>query len=204
MSGFSTFFSNLWGTIKSDLGGTPTISVPDSTDPSVLYAALAKDAQEAGTFASGALAIVNANIKINSALLIPIIQSVFPNTSLDDITTFFTGIAATLVTDTSKIPTTLADAITTVQTALSAKQGNAWIVAVQGLVNLGATLLSPETEIQKFVSVAEFVYQDIITPLLGLHKSTPIVAPILPVVAPIPPVPAQANGASVLPNGQAS
>lgn len=150
------------GRIGKDIAGV-TQSAND------LYGKLTEEEQKAATWASGALAIINQNITVDAPLLIPIIQSKFPDVTLDTITAVLTEVGA-LVTTTP--PKTLADAITTIQAYLSPKSGNAWIVAVQGLVNLAATVISPETAIQKFVAVGEYVYQDIITPLLGLHKSS--------------------------------
>lgn len=130
--------------------------------------------KEAQTWVSGALAIINQNIKIDGALVAPIISSVFPNVDVATIENTLVQLAATVVSDQSKVPTTLAGAITVLQGFLSPKTGNVWITAVQGLVNLGATLVSPETAIQKFVAAGEYIYQDIIKPLLGIGSATPV------------------------------
>lgn len=153
--------------------GTPATTNVVTTAENA-YQALLKDEQNAAAFMSGGLAIINNNIAIDSKLVAPIIASVFPNFPLTDITNGFITLASTLTTVQSEIPTTLEGAISLIQAYLKPKQGNDWIIAVQGLVSLGATLISPVTPIQKFVSVIQYVYDDIITPLLGLHKSAPV------------------------------
>lgn len=171
MSGISQFFQKVGQDIAGVFGSSNT-----------LYNKLSNDEQVAAAGISGAIAIINQNITVDAALLIPIIQSKFPNVTLDTLTKTLTQLATTVTT---AMPATLADAITAIQLHLIPKQGNDWIVAVQGLVSLGATIVSPITPVQKFIAIAEYVYQDIVTPILGLHHSAPVVAalPVAPVTA---------------------
>lgn len=171
MSGISQFFQKVGQDIAGVFGSS-----------NALYNKLSTDEQVAAAGISGAIAIINQNITVDAPLLIPIIQSKFPNVTLDTLTKTLTQLAATVTT---AMPATLADAITAIQVHLIPKQGNDWIVAVQGLVSLGATIVSPITPVQKFIAIAEYVYQDIVTPILGLHHSTTVPAPA-PVVVPLP------------------
>ena len=148
------------------------------------YQNLLKEEQDAAAWISGSIAIINQNITIDSTLVAPIIKSVFPNVDPNVIEQTLVKLAATVTQVQSSIPTTLEGAIAVIQAYLQPKQGNFWVTEVQGLVNLGATLVSPSTPIQKFVAVGEFVYQDIVTPLLGLHKASS--APVGPVPTPAP------------------
>lgn len=160
---FKSFVSGLWGDVEGILGiaVTPTTTLFDQLSPAE---------QSAARWISGAIAVINQNPTINSSLLVPIIQSVFPNIDLTPLISLANSIGGGVDI------TTIEDAITAVQAYLKPKAGNAWVTAVQGLVSLGATFVSPTTAIQKFVAVGEYVYQDVIKPLLGITSSTPVVA----------------------------
>jgi hypothetical protein len=152
-----------------------------ATGGEAAYQALLKDEQDAAAWVSGALAVINQNTTIDATLVAPIIAFVFPNVDPSAIETTLISLASTIQTDQSKIPTTLPGAIAIIQAYLAPKVGNPWITAVQGLFSLGATLASPVTPIQKFVAAGEYVYLDIVSPLLGLHKSTVSTATSAPV-----------------------
>lgn len=150
---------------------------------STSYDNLLKEEQDAATWVSGSLAIINQNLTVDAPLLIPIIQSKFPNVTLATIEATYVALTAKIATFQSNLPTTLADAITAIQGYLLPKSGNDWIVAVQGLFSLGATLVSPVTPVQKFVAALEYVYTDIIKPLLGIGK--PVDVPVAAIPTPI-------------------
>lgn len=145
------------------------------TSSNTAYDNLVKEEQYAATWVSGSLAIINQNLTVDSDLLIPIIQSKFPNVTLATIESTYVALTAKIATVQSTIPTTLSAAITAIQGYLLPKSGNDWIVAVQGLFNLAATLVSPSTPLQKFAASLEYVYNDIIKPLLGIGK--PVIVP---------------------------
>jgi hypothetical protein len=184
-----SFISFIEGLFGINTGSNPQ----QATSAENLYQNLLKEEQNAATWVSGTLAIINQNITIDAPLLVPIIKSVFPNVDAATIESTFVALASKVTQVQGQVPTTLEGAITEIQQYLIPKKGNDWIIAVQGLFSLAVTIVSPVTPVQKIVAVAEYVYQDIITPLLGLHKSsTPIVIPSGIVNAPV---------GTVLPNG---
>jgi voltage-gated potassium channel Kch len=170
------FLSKLWGSLKG--------KTPDQ-----IYSELLADEQTAANWVSGSLGIINQNIAIDSVLVAPIIKSVFPNVDPAAIENTYIQLSAkilAMINDTQTvIPTTLEGAITIVQQYLSGKIGNDWIRAVHDLFSLATSIASPGMPIQKAFLIADFVYNDIITPLLGLHKSSGVVVTPSPVPAPI-------------------
>lgn len=156
---------SIFSTIAADVSGI-------FKNPNASYNALVAEEQKAATWVSGAMAVINQNPAIKSTLLIPIIQDLFPEVPIADITNVFIQIAK-VTTDTP--PTTLGDAITAIQTYLSTKTGSVWITIVNGLVSIGTAFISPTTPIQKFITVVGDIYDDIIKPILGL-KTTPVPA----------------------------
>jgi hypothetical protein len=170
---FKSFIGTLWGDVEGILGITVT---PTTT----LFDQLTPAEQAASKWISGAIAVINQNPTIKGSLLVPIIQDVFPNTDLTPIITLANSIGQ------GNTVATVEDAIAAIQAYLKPKAGNVWITAVQGLVSLGATFVSPTTPVQKFAAVFEFVYQDIVKPLLGIGSATPVVPVATATQAPIP------------------
>lgn len=129
-----------------------------------VYNELSDEEKKAATWAYGLIAIVNANVDKDASLIIPIIQLKYPDLSLDVIHGFIDEILKDINGVQANVPLSLEDAINALVKYLSSLQGNAWKVISQGLGNLIAVLFSPETPVQKFISVAELIYQAIVKP----------------------------------------
>jgi hypothetical protein len=184
---FKSFLSTLWGDVESIVGIAAT---PATT----LFSQLTPAEQAAAQWVSGAIAVINQNPSIEGSLLVPIIQSVFPNTDLTPLITLANSVGS------GNTVTTVEDAIGVIQAYLKPKTGNVWITAVQGLVSLGATLVSPATPVQKFVAVGEYVYQDIVKSMLGIGSATPPATPVVSQVS-IPNAVQQAAPGEPVPSG---
>lgn len=129
-----------------------------------VYDKLTVDEKQAATWAYGVIAVVNANVDKDAALIIPIIQLKYPTLSLDVIHGFIDTVLNDIKVVQANVPVTLEDAINALAAYLKTLNGSAWEQISQGLGNLLAIAFSPTTPIQKFISVAELVYQYITKP----------------------------------------
>lgn len=129
-----------------------------------LYNTLTADEKQAAQWGYGVIAVINANIDKDGALIEPLLQAAFPTLSLSTIQGFLETLvkdAGIVVADT---PLTLPDAINAVKNYLSGLHGSTWEQISQALGNLIAIMFTPETPVQKFISVAELVYQYLVKP----------------------------------------
>lgn len=129
-----------------------------------VYNDLSDDEKKGATWAYGVIAVVNANIDKDASIIIPLIQLKFPDLSLDVIHGFIEMVLNDINGVQNGIPLTLEDAINALAKYLGSLHGDAWKAISQTLGNLLAVLFSPTTPIQKFVSVAELIYQAIVKP----------------------------------------
>lgn len=129
-----------------------------------VYNKLSEKEKQGAQWAYGVIAVVNANVDKDASVIIPIIQLKFPDLSLDVIHGFIEMVLNDINGVQNGIPLTLDDAINALAKYLGSLKGDAWKVISQGLGNLIAVLFSPETPVQKFVSVAELIYQAIVKP----------------------------------------
>lgn len=172
-----SFLKEVWDDI-TDPSANQAVTTDAAASAQAAYANLLAKEQGAAKWVSSALVVLNNNITQDAALVAPLITAIDPSINIADVTSTFIGLVATFNTDQSKIPTTLVGAIQMLQAYLLPKTGNPWVIAVQGLLALGVTIISPETSIQKILAAGEYIYQDIITPIFHLHPSTPV--PIVP------------------------
>lgn len=129
-----------------------------------VYNKLSATEKQAAQWGYGLIAIVNANIDNDAAVILPIIQLKYPDISLDVIHGFIDTVLNDVKAVQSKVPVTLEDALNALVAYLKGFKGTTWEQISQALGNLIAVAFSPETPIQKFISVAELVYQAIVKP----------------------------------------
>jgi hypothetical protein len=127
-----------------------------------VYNELSDDEKKSANWAYGVIAVVNANVDKDASIIIPIIQLKYPDLSLDVIHGFIEMVLNDINGVQGEIPLTLEDAINSLAKYLGSLKGEAWKVISQGLGSLIAVLFSPETPVQKFVSIAELVYQALV------------------------------------------
>jgi hypothetical protein len=133
-----------------------------------LYNELSDLEKKGATWAYGVIAIVNKNLDKDAVVILPIIQKAFPDLSIDVLHGFVDTVLNDLNAVQSNVPVTLEDALNALVKYLGTFKGNAWAQVSQSLGNLLAIAFSPETPIQKFIQVAELVYQVVVKPLLDL------------------------------------
>lgn len=128
-----------------------------------LYETLTIAEKQAANWAYGVIAIINNNLHDLSPVL-SIIAEKYPTLSPD----VLQGFLDTLIKDANMVvddtPLTLEDAIAAIAKYLHGLNGDFWSGLSQTLGNLLAILFSPGTPVQKFIGVAEYVYQAIVKP----------------------------------------
>lgn len=130
------------------------------------FAKLDDEAKKAAVWGSGIIAVINANLSSVPSVVISIIQAKFPEVHLDILQGFlnqlqqkFDAVAATTVT--------LEDAVKWAQEWLSthkASNDNAWAAISSAAANVLSILFSPETAVEKFISIGVYVYHMIVKP----------------------------------------
>lgn len=165
-----------------------------------LYDTLTAEEKKAGVWASGLIAIINANLNAVPAVVITIIQQKFPDLSVDVIHGFLDEVRNKIDNLGSAIPLTLEDAIVWAQQFLGQHEGDhsAWAVITTTAVNLLATLFSPTTVVEKFINVGLYIYHLIVKPHVE-GTAVPAATPT-PVSAPAPaaiPAPTPTNSTTV-------
>lgn len=129
-----------------------------------LYNELTEDEQKAATWGYGLISIVNENLDKDASVIIPIIQLKYPDLSLDVIHGFIDTVLNDIKAVQPEVPVTLEDALNALVSYLKGFKGSTWEQISQALGNLLAIAFSPTTPIQKFISVAEMVYQLLVKP----------------------------------------
>lgn len=119
---------------------------------------------------SGVIAIINANIDQSAEDIIEAIKAKYPEIDLDGLNQALCEVAKALgnVFNLSGAghPYTLYETIGNLKRYLSKFQGDTWIAETKKIVTLLAKIYSPETPIQKFFDVLEYVYQEIVKPYI--------------------------------------
>lgn len=129
-----------------------------------VYNDLTEDEQKAATWGYGLIAVVNDNLDKDASVIVPIIQLKYPDLSLDVIHGFVDTVLNDIKAVQSDVPITLEDALNALVSYLKGFKGSTWEQISQALGNLLAIAFSPTTPIQKFISVAEMVYQLLVKP----------------------------------------
>lgn len=131
-----------------------------------IYEELEEDAKKAAVWGSGIVAVVNVSLDKIPAEVIVLLQQKFPDLSLDVVHGFLDTLRMKIDTTSSEIPLTLEEAITWLQGFLSKHKDDksvwGYISSIAG--NILSTLLSPATPIEKFLSIAVYVYHAIVKP----------------------------------------
>lgn len=157
-----------------------------------IYESLTDEEKKAGVWASGVIALVNANLDAVPSVIVTLIQQKFPDISIDVIHGFLDDVRNKVDNLNSEIPLTLEDAIAWAQKYLAQHVGDhsTWAIVTTGVVNLLATLFSPGTAVEKFISAGVYIYHLIVKPHVeGTAVPAPTPAPD-PTPAPALPPPA--------------
>lgn len=130
------------------------------------YNTLLEEEKKAGVWASGIIALLNANLKGLPADIILLLQQKFPDLSLDVVHGFLDNLRIKLDNLQSEIPLTLEDAIAWGQKYLGSHvhDNSAWAIISTTATNLLAVMFSPETSVQKFIEVGLYIYHMIVKP----------------------------------------
>lgn len=129
---------------------------------------LETDIQQAAIWASGIIAVINANLSATPAQFWADLQKVFPTLTQAQVTEWLNkaGVVVGIIQTDANL--SFEDAVVAFQAYLTKQgTGNPWIVATQGLVNLVLVEINPDIPvIQKVTSIGEYIYIDIVKPLL--------------------------------------
>lgn len=126
---------------------------------------LSADIQKAVVWASGVIAIINANIGAVPSDIWTLIETKYPGITQVSVTSFLIKANNTLNSVNSVAEdASFEDALTALQGYLSKMSGNLWIIIIKTIVAIGVDIFAPGTVIQKAELVVEYVYQDIIKP----------------------------------------
>lgn len=125
-----------------------------------LYDKLTEEEKKAANWAYGVIALVN---KYGDQAL-PYIQVAYPDLSEDQLHGFLDTLLNKVKAVDGEVPLTLEEALKSLADYLGRLDGSAWEQISQALGNLLATLFSPETPVQKFINIAEYVYSLFVKP----------------------------------------
>lgn len=130
------------------------------------YNSLLEEEKKAGVWASGIIALLNANLNVLPGEVIALLQLKFPDLPLDVVHGFLDNLRIKLDNFQSEIPLTLEDAIFWGQKFLSSHvhDNSAWVIISTTATNLLAVMFSPETSVQKFIEVGLYIYHMIVRP----------------------------------------
>lgn len=140
-----------------------------------VYNTLEETAKKAAIWGSGLIAVVNTQLIALPASVIALIKLKFPDLSVDVVHGFLDILRTKIDNAVSQIPLTLEEAIAWLQTFLSnhkAANDSIWGVISATAGQILATLFSPETAIEKFLSIGVWLYHLIVKP----HVEAPIQA----------------------------
>jgi len=137
-----------------------------------VYEKMAAIEQSAIVNMSGVLAIINANLDQSGIDITAKIKEQYPDIDLDGLKQALCEVASQLQRTTFNYSALrpedrkVENVVANIAYYLKKFSGDAWIAETKKLVTLLAKFYSPETPIQKFFDVLEFVYQDIVRPRL--------------------------------------
>lgn len=134
------------------------------------YNSLLDEEKKAGVWASGIIALISANLNVEPAAVIALLQLKFPDLSLDVVHGFLDNLRIKLDNTQSEIPLTLEDAIAWGQKYLAQHTGDSSTFAVirTTAVNILAIMFSPETTVEKFIEIGLYIYHMIVKPHITL------------------------------------
>jgi hypothetical protein len=132
-----------------------------------VYDTLTDAEKQAANWGYGVLAVVNANLDKDGALIIPMIQKAFPALDLDNLHGFIDILLNNIKAVQAQVPLTLTDGLNLLVAHMSQFSGNFWKLASQSIGTELTIIISPESTVQKIVSSAELIYQVIIKPLIA-------------------------------------
>lgn len=125
-----------------------------------LYNKLSAEEKAAANYAYGVIALIN---KYGDQAL-PYIQKAYPELAIDQLHGFLDILLNDIKAVDDNVPLTLEDALKAVADHLGKLDGATWAAVSQTLGSLLATLFSPSTPVQKFISIAEYVYVILVKP----------------------------------------
>lgn len=129
-----------------------------------LYEKLTEEEKKAANWGYGVIAIVNANIDKLPSEIKEIISEKYPDLSVDVIHGFLDRLLNDLKAVDNSIPLSLEDALESLKNYLGKLDGDIWKTISAGIGSALAVLFSPGTPVQKFASIAEYVYQLFVKP----------------------------------------
>lgn len=132
-----------------------------------LYNQLEDEAKKAAIWGSGLIASVNSMLTALPADVIAFIKQKFPDLSLDTVHGFLDILRTKLDNLSTNIPLTLEEAVKWLQGFLSAHKSNdhsIWSTISAAASTILATLFSPGTLVEKFISIGLWVYHIIVAP----------------------------------------
>lgn len=131
-----------------------------------IYDLLTEDEKKAAQWSSGLIAIVNNNIDQTPDVIIKLVQTKFPDLSLDVVHGFIHTLLNKISNIQGEVPLTLEDAVAKLQTFLKQHENdsNVWGIISKASVTILTLLFSPGTEAQKIEAALEYVYHLIIVP----------------------------------------
>lgn len=157
-----------------------------------LYNHLSDEEKAAAVWGSGVISCINTYIDKAPADVINLLQTAFPTLSVDNVHGFLDEVLNSINTIQGEVPLTLEDAIAAMQAYLKLHQGSFWATISGAAATLISTLMSPETAVEKFISIGVTLYQTIIRPHVTAtaatidSASTDVTDPNKPVEVPAP------------------
>jgi len=132
-----------------------------------IYNTLEETAKKAAVWGSGLIAVVNTQLNALPTMVIDLIKQKFPDLSIDVVHGFLDILRTKIDNAASQIPLTLEDAIAWLQNFLANHKSTSdsiWGVISATAGQILATLFSPETAIEKFLSIGLWIYHLIVKP----------------------------------------
>lgn len=145
----------------------------DSADS--LYNTLTDDEKRAAVWGSGIIHVIDQNLEALPSDVITLLQTAFPDLSIDVVHGFLDELRDAVDTTQSEIPLTLEDAITWAQAYLKSHsdKGTIFDQIRTTAANILVSLFSPETPIQKIITIGLDVYHLIVQPHVAAVTAAP-------------------------------
>jgi hypothetical protein len=156
----------IWGVLSLVLTKLGLFMKPIIKSGEDIYDLLTEDEKKAAQWSSGLIAIVNNNIDKTPSVIIQLVQTKFPDLSLDVIHGFIDTLLNKLKFVQGEIPLTLEDAVAKLQAFLKQHEGdhNVWGIISKAAVTVLTLLFSPGSEAQKIEASLEYIYHLIVVP----------------------------------------
>lgn len=137
------------------------------------YNKLSEWEQTVGQYASGLIAIVNKDLQAVPADVWDVISATFPALTKDVVTGYLNSAGKIVGIINQNATLSFEDALTLLQGYLGKHTGNVWVAITQGIVSILVAVINPSKEVQPVTSIMEYIYQDIVKPLIhGVEPAT--------------------------------